>query len=178
MKPEKAPQLDAYKQREICAIIAVGGSQKVAAHYVGCTVLALQAAAAADKDFKQQLKKAQSRHEISSLKDIQSAAKKPQYWRAAAWVLERRYPQRYAARLPDTITFEQIVPVLSQLGDIVAIEVSNPVDRQRILAKVRRLTAKLGKPQPKRKPAKRKTTTAARKLLTDERRKPARGSET
>ena len=47
--------------------------------------------------------------------NIRDAAKKEQYWRAAAWMLERGYPQRYARRGPDVITVEQIAYLLAHL---------------------------------------------------------------
>ena len=64
----------------------------------------IQNTADRDPTFAEKLRQADYSTEIGLLKNIRNAAKKEQYWRAAAWVLERRFPERYARRGPDVIT--------------------------------------------------------------------------
>ncbi|MBS0207798.1 MAG: hypothetical protein JSS27_02490 [Planctomycetes bacterium] len=153
--------LDEVKRREICAIVSVGATRTVAARYVGCSVVTIRRAALRDKKFRGQLLKAESHNEIAQLQNLQSASKKAQYWRAAAWMLERCYPQRYRSRPVDTVTMEQVGPVLEQMAELIASEVSDLNDRRRIRAKLRRLVNFVLR---RRKPAaRRRTTTNKRK---------------
>jgi hypothetical protein len=115
----RKPVLDEGKRREIVAILSVGGSQTTAARYVGCAVSTIQNTAARDPEFAQQFRQAACNNEIGLLRYIRNAAKKEQYWRAAAWALERGFPEKYARRGPDVITVEQIAILLAQVSDIV-----------------------------------------------------------
>lgn len=90
-----------------------------------------------------QLQQAEGQHELVYLRNIQAAAKKEQHWRAAAWMLERRYPERYAKRSPGTITVEQIVDLLAQFAEIVVQELPNGDDQHRVLARLELLGTSL-----------------------------------
>jgi hypothetical protein len=48
------------------------------------------------RDFRAAIKKAQARAEENALKRIQTASRKQ--WQAAAWWLERKYPERWGKR--------------------------------------------------------------------------------
>ena len=61
------------------------------------------------------LREAKGNAELGLVKNIRNAAKKEQYWRAAAWALERGFPEKYARRGPDVITVEQIGLLLTQI---------------------------------------------------------------
>ncbi len=111
--------LDEGKRREIVAILSVGGSQTTAARYVGCAVSTIQNTADRDPKFAQQFRQAICNNEIGLLRYIRNAAKKEQYWRAAAWALERGFPEKYAHRGPDVITVDQIAIMLAQVAEIV-----------------------------------------------------------
>ena len=115
--------LDNGKRREILAILSVGCSQAVAAQYVDCAPSTIQRTADRDPKFAEELGKAKSNAELGLVKNIRNAAKKEQYWRAAAWALERGFPEKYARRGPDVITLEQIGLLLSKFSEIVVQEV-------------------------------------------------------
>ena len=72
----------------------------MAASYVDCAVSTIQNTADRDATFAEKLRQATYNTEVGLLKNIRNAAKKEQYWRAAAWALERRFPERYAAAVP------------------------------------------------------------------------------
>jgi hypothetical protein len=114
----RKPVLDEGKRREIVAILSVGGSQTTAARYVGCAVSTIQRTAERDVKFAQQFREAICNNEINLLRYIRNAAKKEQYWRAAAWALERGFPEKYARRGPDVITIDQIALMLAQIADL------------------------------------------------------------
>ena len=121
--------LDEIKQREIQAIVAVGCSKRTAAAYVGCSPSTICRTEQRDEDFASRLKHAAKMPIVTHMKNINEAAKKPQNWRASAWVLERLQPGDYAKRKLDALTIPQVLRLLSQLAEIVAEEV--PVDRYR-----------------------------------------------
>lgn len=57
--------------------------------------------------FRQAIKRAQSMHERRLLGRIDTAARDPKHWTAAAWILERRYPEKYALRLTRMLESER-----------------------------------------------------------------------
>jgi hypothetical protein len=152
MEPGRPPVLDDVKKREICAILAVGCSRVIAAQYVGCHPTTIRNTALRDEEFALQLGQAEVKHEILHLSHINSAAKEGRYWRAAAWALERKYPDRYARRDPNIITVEQISEVLAQFADVIFEEVTEPEYRQRILTRLNDLTAGLNATPAKETP--------------------------
>lgn len=138
-KPGPAPYLDKVRQREICAIVAVGCSRETAARYVGCCPTTIRRQAQRDPEFLAELQRAESLEEITSLRYVQAAARQAQYWRAAAWLLERKFPQRYAPRAAGSLTPEQVAQLLVELAEIVVAEVTDALLRRRILRRLKRL---------------------------------------
>jgi hypothetical protein len=128
-KRGRPPVLDNGKRREILAILSVGCSQTVAARYVGCAASTIHRTADRDPKFAEEIGKAKSNAELSLVKNIRNAAKKEQYWRAAAWALERGFPEKYARRGPDVITAEELARILAQFADMIVQQV--PVDKYR-----------------------------------------------
>jgi hypothetical protein len=141
--------LDDGKQREICAILAVGCSRTTAAKYVGCHCTTIRRTAERDEAFALALRQAESKHEVLHLTHINKAAQEGRYWRAAAWALERKYPARYSQRNPNMFTLEQIAQVLSQFAEVILEEVDKPAQRKRILARLTDLATGLEAATPK-----------------------------
>lgn len=135
-KPARKPVLDDAKKREIIAILSVGCSRRAAARYVGCAPATILREAQRDAHFADELRKAAQAIEINYLRDIQKAAKKEQYWRAAAWALERCHPEQYAARGPDCVTLDQVRQLLAELVRIVVEELPLPEHRKEILKRL------------------------------------------
>ena len=146
----RRPVLDEIKQREILALLSVGCSRRVAAQYVGCAPATIQNTSRRDAKFAEKLGQAACSTEIVYLKNIQKAARKEQYWRAAAWALERTMPEKYARRGPDVITVEQIALLLAQVGDILVEEVPQPKQRKKIIKRLEALTRSLGGSPPRK----------------------------
>ena len=135
--------LDEAKKREILAIIAVGCTRYTAARYVGCRPTDIAREIGRDKNFARQVAKSEETAEVYYMQQIKSAAKKEQYWRAAAWVLERRNPNRYAARGAHTITFNQLARLITQIAEIVGGEIKDVDVRVNILKRLNALTTAL-----------------------------------
>ena len=140
----KGATLDEVKRREICALLAAGCSRRAAARYVGCLPSAITATAAREKKFRHELQRSEQRVELGYIKNIQEAAKKSQYWRAAAWALERHNPEDYVARSPNTYTLDQVQQILNQFVEIIIGEIPSPAKRKGLLNRLYQLMAEHG----------------------------------
>lgn len=134
--------LDEFRKREVLAILSVGCSRRTAARYVGCSPSTIRRTAERDPDFAEALHKAESKAQILFMKNIAAAARKEQYWRAAAWALERLNPEDYAARSPNSVTLEQIRTLVSEFARIIVEEVPIAAHRKKILRRLERLGRK------------------------------------
>lgn len=168
IKRGRRPVLDEVKRAQICAILAVGGSRSTAAAYVGCAVDTIRKTAVRDDEFAAALRHAESRHEVFHVRQIQRAARQERYWRAAAWILERLYPDRYAARKPNTLTLKQLSHALVQFAEIIIDEVKEASARRRILARIEKLAGHLDELGG----ARRRARAARKEKENDERREP------
>ncbi len=139
----RPPILNEAKQREICAILAVGCSRATAAQYVGCHPDTIRNTALRDDAFAEALGQAESKHEVRHLTFINKAAEEGRYWRAAAWALERRFPSRYGRRRGDLFTAEQVSHVLGQFAGVILEEVPDEMQRERILSRLSDVTSRL-----------------------------------
>jgi hypothetical protein len=137
----RKPLLDEIKRAQVCAILATGGSRGVAANYVGCSADTIRRTADRSLEFREALARAESQHEIQVLQRIQEATKKDTHWRAAAWVLERIYPDRYATRKPRLLTAAELSETLDRFAELVAEHVSDIETRQKLLESLAALSA-------------------------------------
>lgn len=80
-------------------------------------------------EFTDTVKRAESEGELALVKVIQSAAELPKNWTAAAWLLERRFPVRWARK--------QIV--VTQPDDLIAIEQQQSLSPEARKAKLEEL---------------------------------------
>lgn len=115
--------LDDKKRSQIIALLANGSSRRMAARYVGCAPSTITRTAARDADFARQLANAEQNAEVDALRAIRAAAKKDRYWRAAAWLLERRNPDDFAHRPANVVTGDQITQMFTQLVELLREEV-------------------------------------------------------
>lgn len=143
-KNRKGISLDEIKRREVCAILSVGCSRRVAARYVGCSPSTIMVTATREKEFRRDLDRAEQSAEIEYMQNIRQASKKSQYWRAAAWALERCHPEEYAARGANTVTVEQVRRLFTQFVEIVIEEIPVAVYRKNLLHRLETLTAEYG----------------------------------
>lgn len=86
--------LDEIKRREICALVAAGCGLEWASRYVGVSARTIRREALRDEDFHDQLRRAELSSQLNPLKALQNAT--GTHWRAAAWLLERTCPERFA----------------------------------------------------------------------------------
>lgn len=142
---------DSKKRQTIASVLSIGCSLQAAARMVGCSVSTIRREGQLDPAFAVQLDEAKGKAEVSYMQRINKAAEKDQYWRAAAWVLERRHPEHYAARSPDVITFAQLVELIGKIAEIIEKEIPVARYRQRVRKRLdalalntRRKTARQG----------------------------------
>ncbi len=146
MEQSRRGILDELKQREICAILAIGCTRELAGalRRPASHPTTIRRTALRDAEFAAALEQAETTHEIAHMTHINAAAKEGRYWRAAAWALERKYPDRYAPRDPRTFTIDQIGQVLGAIrGSDSGGSFEGSSQRKRILARLTELTAGL-----------------------------------
>jgi hypothetical protein len=133
----RPPILDDVKRAEICALLAAGCSQQVAASYVGVTPAAIRNAAARNRAFHHQLLKAMQSAELDALQTIRAAA--PKSWRAAAWLLERTKPQQYGYRNPKQLTADYWARFFEEVMTFVEHVLPDPKSRYEFCRRMDRL---------------------------------------
>jgi len=126
-------RLTPQKQREALAILSVGCSRAVAARYVRCTPHLLRREILENSQFAEEVAKAEEGIELFYLTRIRSAAMKEQYWRAAAWALERRVPNRYGIKKPEILTAEHVQKFMVACIQVIVDELPNKEQQKKIL---------------------------------------------
>jgi hypothetical protein len=107
--------LNDAKRKTIIALVTNGSSRRAAARYVGCSASTISRTVARDPRFAAELARAEQTTEIGLLRAIHAAAKETKHWRAAAWLLERRSPDDFAARPPNLLTDKQVADVIAHI---------------------------------------------------------------
>lgn len=107
---------DQARRSAICTVISLGSSRATAAKYVGIHPDTIRRAMERDESFAAEIAKAESSHEVNQLMNINKAARSEKFWRAAAWKLERKYPDEYRPRQPDTMTPPETETLLRELA--------------------------------------------------------------
>jgi hypothetical protein len=135
----KGSVLDETKKAAVLGMIAAGCSRRVAAAFVGCSPATVRRAAQRDPEFAERLRNVSCVPEVGYLKNIKAAAEKPQYWRAAAWALERLNPEDFGRRIPEMASVEEIRDLLTRLAELLVGEIPDPACRKRVLKRIARL---------------------------------------
>jgi hypothetical protein len=118
---------------DICEMLSSGASRPTAAQFAGCHPATMRAEMRRNPDFTNRVLQAELNLESTMLRAIRSVAEDdPKQWRAAAWALERIYPNRYAKRRTNTLTVDQVHEFISEVTEIIASELPVPRFRERI----------------------------------------------
>ncbi len=105
-KRGRPPTLDAKGKAMVVKILAAGGSRQDAANHVGIHRSNLDRTVLRDKAFADRAREAEMGAKIMLIGSVKSAAKGD--WRAAAWMLERKWHEDWAKREPGAVTPEQM----------------------------------------------------------------------
>lgn len=133
-RPGRPRALDLTRQREIIAVISAGFSIERAARYVNCSPSTIRRECRRNPQFDNELRRASLTAQLSPLQSIRAAGRK--YWRAAAWLLERLDPERFAKQNPRYLKHEAIEAYVNIIAQIIGSEVADPHQRQRIYDKI------------------------------------------
>lgn len=141
-------KLTANRQKRICDALRQGDSRSLAAKKGGIgrrTVFEWMRKGTADDGaytddaygaFRMAVEHAEAEWEQTLLNRISTAAERPASWGAAAWILERRWPDRYGA------SSKQQVELSGRGGGPVEVDLS--VARDRLLQGIDRLASRGG----------------------------------
>jgi hypothetical protein len=134
--PGRPRALDDGKRREICALIAGGCGLGDAARYVNCSVSTIRREAERNPDFLAQLRRSENQARLSPLRAMQQAM--GTHWRAAAWFLERAFPDRFAR--PESSIFgpREARELMKDVFELVSTQIQDPYHTRRLKKGVRR----------------------------------------
>jgi hypothetical protein len=127
--------LDDAKRREVCALVAGGCGLRDAARYVRCSLATIRREARRSPEFQDQLSRAEMFAQLSPLRAMQHAC--ATHWRAAAWFLERAYPERFGRHDPAAFGPLQARRLLNEVLDIIGSEIADPFQHERIEKRLR-----------------------------------------
>jgi hypothetical protein len=130
MNPPIRHFLTEQQRTSVYESFSSGGSYEMAADGCGATVEMIQAEESCDPCFAQKTNCARMTSEVNLLKSLTGAAGDSKQWRAAAWLLERLYPDRYARRKPCTLSLKEHEQRLQQISDLVKAVVPADVWKQ------------------------------------------------
>ncbi len=127
--------LDDAKRREICALLAGGCGLREAARYVRCSTITIRREAERNSEFREQLRRSETYAQLSPLRAMQHAV--GTHWRAAAWMLERAFPERFARPEPGAFGARQARQLLDEVLHIIHSEMIDPLKVSRIEKRIR-----------------------------------------
>jgi hypothetical protein len=114
-KPDPREVLNELRQKVVVALLRLGFSRRTAARHVGVSHTSIARAAARDARFAKELSDAESVADYSALKMVRDAGRQEKYWRAAAWILERRLPDEFGHRAPHSFSGDQVMRLLAEV---------------------------------------------------------------
>ncbi len=127
--------LDDAKRREICALVAGGCGLREAARYVRCNINTIRREAERNPEFDERLRSSETYAQLSPLRAMQHAV--GTHWRAAAWMLERAFPNRFAKPDPGAFGARQARELLNEALGVISSEISDPFKFGRIEKRLR-----------------------------------------
>jgi hypothetical protein len=155
MPPGRPKKLDSAKQQQICALITVGCTRRTAAIHTGVSCTAIRNLARRDREFADRLQRAEMLRQATALRHIHNAAAKN--WRAAAWLLERTFPDDYALRRPRWLSYDEASHMIRDTFETLSQYITDRESRQEaydrvtnILNRNRRNACAANDPYPRR----------------------------
>ena len=149
--------LDDVRRGEICALVSTGLTVQQAARYVRCSVKTIHRESQRNDEFRRSLHNAELAARLEPLKLVRQAA--GAHWRAAAWLLERTQPERFAPRPAGAVRPEQVEDACHRLIEAALQEIDDPEGRRRAHSRLRRAVDAVvrnlftpGRPRKRREP--------------------------
>jgi hypothetical protein len=132
--PGRPRSLDDAKRREIVALVSAGCGIQDAARYVHCAPSTIHKERKHNKEFRDELRRAQLVAQLHPLRAMQHAV--GTHWRAAAWMLERTHPDRFARQNPLAFGPKQARALMDDLLAIVREEVFDSAISDRLQKRI------------------------------------------
>lgn len=139
-----SPRFTDQQMREICTMLALGCDRVTACNYLEHSLAELERAVATDAEFAARLRRAEATAEFAHMRTLGEAAKDPKNWRIAVWWLERHDPERFVGRPPFALAGKNLERVLGKIAQMIADEVQQEGDQQRLLTRLESLAHTLG----------------------------------
>lgn len=96
------------KEKEILAILTMGGSRNIAADYVGIAQGTLHDCIKRDAAFSERIKGAEAKGQIRHIKKVSES----EQWQASAWMLERKWADEFGRRDKTELTGKDGSPLV------------------------------------------------------------------
>jgi hypothetical protein len=138
-----ALQLTDEQKRQIETVLSVGCDRQTAVDFVGSSLGDLRRAMERDAAFAATVRRTEAVVEFTHLRRLHEIASDPKNWRISVWWLERRSPERFGSRAAGAVTTRQLKLIISQVIEALAAEVHDARDRERLVARFRRLVEEL-----------------------------------
>jgi hypothetical protein len=132
----KQNRLTTKERKEVIAILTAGSSRSNAARYICRSPATLKHEILECPQFATQVARAEETAELFLLSNIRKASQDTRYWRAAAWLLERRAAERFGPRKPETLTEEHVQKFMAKCMQIIAEKVPNKALRAEIFNRI------------------------------------------
>lgn len=108
-------------------VLATGGSRNDAAKMAGTTRQTIGNEVRANPEFAAAIDAAEVHGKVSLIERVFNASEDD--WKAAAWMLERKYPKEFGKRAPDAISSEELASIV---GRVVAVLLSGVPKRYHV----------------------------------------------
>jgi len=135
--------LDDTKRREVCALVSTGYGISDAAHYVGCSPATIRREALRNVEFHEALRRAELGAKLKPMQTLQKAA--ATHWRAAAWLLERTSPDRFARCDAKSLKQDEVEEIVCSLVETIVTEIDDPQVQKRVYNRLLALTNDLNR---------------------------------
>jgi len=133
-RPGRPRSLDEAKRREICALVSAGCRIVDAARYVHCAPSTIHRERRLNDEFRAQLRRAEVTAQLQPLRAMQKAVST--HWRAAAWMLERTQPDRFARQSPLAFGPKQARALIDDIVTIINEEILDSSRNDRLKKRV------------------------------------------
>jgi len=121
----------------------VGLDRQAAAHCTGYSLIDIHRAMGADRQFAKEILRTEATAELRHMQNIHEITQDPKNWRASVWWLERRSPERYAARSAGDVTSRQLKLFTSLFVELLCDEVQSIEDRRRVITRLQSFSSAL-----------------------------------
>jgi hypothetical protein len=128
------PVLNENQRQQVIAFVSLGCSQVTAARMANCSLADVEETISRHPELLRELVQAGCQIESLALKAIEEASAKN--YRAACWLLERLYPERYAPRKASATNQQDVLGFLSNVATLVKKFVRDPDDRNNLLTEL------------------------------------------